>query len=67
MQRMEMLVIWNTAAAQTLSAWQTASSQDVNSKSVAVTFNSPANLHLSGGSIGDGNLASASVRSNYRL
>ena len=45
----------------TLSDWQTATSQDANSKSAAVTFAGPTDLHLSGGSVGDGNLAATPV------
>jgi hypothetical protein len=45
-----------SSAQQSLSAWQTASSQDANSKSVAVTFASSTNLHLSGSSVGDHSL-----------
>ncbi len=52
---------WETAATTTLAAWQTASSQDANSKSKAVTFTDVAtgDLHLSGGSIGDVDLIAA--------
>ncbi|MBI3193169.1 MAG: InlB B-repeat-containing protein [Ignavibacteriae bacterium] len=49
---------WETAATANLAAWQTASSQDANSKSKAVTFEdvTTGNVHLSGGSVGDGDL-----------
>ncbi len=50
-----------TSARQTLLAWQTASSQDANSKSKAVTFVSSTDLHLSGGSIGDYDLSGIPV------
>ena len=43
----------------TLAAWRTASGKDAYSVSTAVTFTLPTDLHLSGGSVGDGNLASA--------
>ncbi len=52
---------WNGTAQQTLALWQSASSQDANSKSVSVTFSAVNDLHLSGGSIGDGNLAAAPI------
>ena len=38
---------WNTAATQTLGAWQTASSQDAHSLSVNPLFVAPTDLHLS--------------------
>jgi len=44
---------WDASATQTLAAWQTASSQDANSKSKAVNFASATDLHLAGASIGD--------------
>jgi hypothetical protein len=44
-----------------LAAWQSGSGQDLNSFSNPVTFVSATDLHLSGGSVGDGNLASASL------
>jgi hypothetical protein len=43
----------SSAARKALSDWQTATSQDANSKSKAVTFVSSTDLHLSGGSVGD--------------
>ena len=51
---------FSTTDAQTLAAWQSASSNDANSKSVAVTFASSTDLHLASGSIGDLNLAGVS-------
>jgi hypothetical protein len=39
-----------------LAGWNTASSQDANSKTVSMTFTSATDLHLSGGSLGDLNL-----------
>jgi len=51
---------FSTADQATLSAWQSASSNDANSQSTAVTFVSGTDLHLSGGSIGDMNLKGVS-------
>ncbi|GMU87488.1 MAG: hypothetical protein AMXMBFR48_27290 [Ignavibacteriales bacterium] len=50
---------WDLAATQTLAAWRTASSQDSNSVSKAVTFTSLTDLHLTGSSNGDADLAGA--------
>ena len=49
---------WNNADQQTLLNWQSASSQDANSKSKAVNFVDVAtgDLHLAGGSLGDTDL-----------
>jgi len=47
---------WNTAATPLLADWQTASSQDANSKSHVVTFVSTTDLHLTAASDGDVNL-----------
>jgi len=47
---------WNAADAPTLVDWQTASTQDANSKSVFVNFVSTSDLHLTGASDGDLNL-----------
>lgn len=47
---------WNATAAPTLVDWQTASSQDANSKSVFVNFTSTTDLHLGIASDGDLNL-----------
>ena len=56
-----------SGAQKTLADWQTASSQDANSKSVAVTFTSATDLHLSGiypaGSNGDLNLIGTPIGS----
>lgn len=48
---------WDLAATQTLAAWRTASAQDSNSVSKAVTFTSLTDLHLTGSSNGDFDLA----------
>lgn len=47
---------WNATAAPTLADWQTASTQDANSKSVFVNFKSATDLHLALASDGDLNL-----------
>ncbi len=52
---------FDTAAAQTLSDWQTASGQDANSVSEAVEFVSDTDLHLTGGSIGDVKLSGTPI------
>jgi len=52
---------WNTTAAQTLSAWQTASGQDANSVSKEVFFVSTTDLHLTGSSNGDFDLAGTPI------
>lgn len=52
---------WNNGATQTLSAWQTASGQDANSKSKQVFFVSVNDLHLTGSSIGDFDLAGTPI------
>jgi hypothetical protein len=48
---------FNASDVTDLAAWKTASSQDANSKSVAVNFVSATDLSLTGASIGDYNLA----------
>ncbi|MGB2867716.1 MAG: T9SS type A sorting domain-containing protein [Bacteroidota bacterium] len=48
-----------TSAQPALSDWQSASSQDANSKSVSVTFAGATDLHLTAGSDGDLNLIGA--------
>ncbi|MBK7631151.1 MAG: T9SS type A sorting domain-containing protein [Ignavibacteriales bacterium] len=52
---------WNTADAITLTNWQTASGQDANSKSKVVSFVSATDLHLTGSSIGDLDLAGTPI------
>ena len=52
---------WNTTAAQTLSAWQTASGQDANSVSKEAFFVSTSDLHLTGTSNGDFQLAGTPI------
>jgi hypothetical protein len=52
---------WNNAATPTLGNWQTASGQDANSKSKQVFFVSTTDLHLTGSSIGDLDLAGTPV------
>jgi hypothetical protein len=52
---------WNTTAAQTLGAWQTASGQDANSVSKEVFFVSTTDLHLTGSSNGDFDLAGTPI------
>lgn len=52
---------WNNAATQTLANWQAASSQDANSKSKQVFFVSNTNLHLTGSSDGDFDLAGTPI------
>ncbi len=54
---------WDATDQQLLADWQTASSQDANSKSKAVTFESATNLHLFGSSIGDTDLAGIAIPS----
>jgi hypothetical protein len=52
---------FNATDYSTLGAWQTASSLDANSKSVAVTFAGASDLHLSGGSIGNTDLSGTPI------
>lgn len=52
---------WNTAATPTLTDWQTASGQDANSKSKQVFFVSATDLHLTGTSVGDYDLAGTPI------
>lgn len=52
---------WNAAATPTLANWQTASGQDANSKSKQVFFVSATDLHLTGSSIGDFDLAGTPI------
>lgn len=52
---------WNATATPTLANWQTASGQDANSKSKQVFFVSTTDLHLTGSSIGDFDLAGTSI------
>ncbi len=52
---------WNTTAAQTLAAWQSASGQDANSVSKEVFFVSTTDLHLTGSSNGDYELAGSPI------
>jgi len=52
---------WNTAATPTLANWQTASGQDANSKSKQVFFVSTTDLHLTGTSVGDFELAGTPI------
>ncbi len=52
---------WNNAATPTLANWQTASGQDANSKSKQVFFVSATDLHLTGSSIGDFDLAGTPI------
>lgn len=52
---------WSATPCSTLETWKSTSSQDANAKDVSVTFASATDLHLSGGSIGDGNLACAPI------
>lgn len=52
---------WNDAATPTLANWQTASGQDANSKSKQVFFVSATDLHLTGSSIGDFDLAGTPI------
>ena len=58
---------WNTSDQQTLVDWQTASSQDANSVSKAVTFVSATDLHLSGGSLGDVDLIGTPLGAPYNV
>ncbi len=51
----------------TLADWQTASSQDANSVSKAVTFVSATDLHLSGGSLGDVDLIGTPLGAPYNV
>lgn len=48
---------YNALDQATLTNWQSASSQDANSKNVSVSFTSATDLHLAGQSIGDYTLA----------
>ncbi len=50
-----------TTGYTTLAAWKTATGKEESSQNTSVTFTSATDLHLSGGSVGDGNLASAYV------
>lgn len=52
---------WNATATPTLANWQTASSQDANSKSKQVFFVSTSDLHLTGSSVGDFDLAGTPI------
>ncbi len=52
-----------TADQSTLSGWRTASGQDANSRSFAVTFTSSTDLHISGPSDGDPNLVGTPIAS----
>lgn len=52
---------WNNAATPTLANWQTASGQDANSKSKQVFFVSTTDLHLTGSSVGDFDLAGTPI------
>ena len=52
---------WNNAATPTLANWQTASGQDANSKSKQVFFVSATDLHLTGSSVGDADLAGTPI------
>jgi hypothetical protein len=52
---------WDNAATQTLAAWQTASGQDANSVSKEVFFVSATDLHLTGTSNGDFDLAGTPI------
>jgi len=53
---------YNSTNVTTLADWKTATEQDVNSTSKLVTFISPTDdLHLNGGSIGDGNLTGTPI------
>ncbi|MBW7889058.1 MAG: T9SS type A sorting domain-containing protein [Bacteroidetes bacterium] len=56
---------YNGTNNKTISDWQSASSQDAHSKSVAVTFTSATDLSLAGGSIGDNNLVGTPLSSPY--
>jgi hypothetical protein len=58
---------WNASDQQTLGNWQTASSQDANSISKAVTFVSATDLHLDGSSIGDTDLAGTPLSAPYDI
>ncbi len=52
---------WDNSATPTLIDWQTASGQDANSKSKQVFFVSATDLHLTGSSIGDNDLAGTPI------
>ena len=52
---------WNNAAALTLAAWQSVSGQDANSVSKEVFFVSTTDLHLTGSSNGDFDLAGTPI------
>ena len=52
---------WNNTATPTLANWQTASGQDANSKSKQVFFVSATDLHLTGSSVGDFDLAGTPI------
>jgi hypothetical protein len=52
---------WNNAATPTLANWQAASTQDINSKSKQVFFVSTTDLHLTGTSVGDFDLAATPI------
>ncbi len=52
---------FNAAATPTLADWQTASGQDANSKSKEVFFVSATDLHLTGSSVGDLDLAGTPI------
>jgi len=54
---------WNNANTDDLSAWKLASSQDANSVSKSTSFVSTTDLHLSGLSIGDFDLAGTPLES----
>ena len=54
---------WDAAATPTLANWQTASGQDANSKSKEVFFVSNTDLHLTGSSVGDFDLAGTPIPS----
>lgn len=52
---------YNGAKQKTLANWQTATGKDAHSKSKSVNFVSTTDLHLSGTSIGDGDLAGTPI------
>ena len=52
---------WDAAATKSLTDWQTASGQDANSKSKQVFFVSTTDLHLTGSSNGDFDLAGTPI------
>ena len=52
---------WNNAATPTLANWQSASGGDANSKSKQVFFVSATDLHLTGSSVGDFDLAGTPI------